>query len=193
MPEPLPPDAEKKVQFVVEEAHARLDSTLSAYDSISSKAAGLLSVAVPVITGLGAYCILQFDPGSPLFYAAVLYAVLLGVGTWPLWKIVTGGYLVHRGRSPSDYLDVEEFKTATLTEMWLKLCHFYEADIAKNEAVVEKSALRLRTALLVFGAATAASLAALALGSTVQHFAALECRRFPPAPPRSHQEIEPAF
>ena len=188
-----PPELEKKVQFVVDEAKARLDATLSAYDAISSKAVTLLSVAVPIITALGGYCIVQFDLGSPLFFAAALGGVLLTLGTVPLWKIVTGTKLAHDGRTPSDYLQVEEFRTLSLTEVQLKDCHFYEKDIADNEAKVALSARRLRTALGVFGGAALAGLTLLAVSSSVQFFSRTECRGFDRSPARFQEVVRPAF
>lgn len=52
-PTPTSQDQKDKRSMIVEQANQRLEATLTAYDALTDKSITLLSIAIPLLAGLG--------------------------------------------------------------------------------------------------------------------------------------------
>lgn len=162
---PTSGEVEKKGLFVLSQATARLDATISAIDSLTSRATNLMAIAAAVFTGMLA--IVPPIAGTPAFWGAMAGFGLLGAAIRMFWRVIRIRRLKHGGRLPSEFLKPCVMEK-TLGKLYLEECHFYEAAIRENEEAIERTAAELRLGMALFIAAPLACLIVTAVCSTFQ-------------------------
>lgn len=132
--------------FLFNQAEKVLDSQISSYDALATKAFTLFAVIVPILTVLVAY--LATNPDSPFFVASVIYAGFL-LASAVLCCLVFGVTdLVHSGREPLSFTQPET--EAELDEIYDKESARYQTAIDDNRPKVESARDYLRWAMRLF-------------------------------------------
>jgi hypothetical protein len=158
-------DQKEKMRYVFEQAEKCLETTIGAYDALSSKVFTLFSVEVGIISLLVGFIAVGHALSTPLGWVALLYAGFLAASAWQCWKAMESKEFFHVGRTPLSFSTPELNKTlpAILSEQ----CRRHQNRIDSNRKKVSDCAARLQAAMSLFLAGTLLSvIAALAVATT---------------------------
>lgn len=150
------PKEADKWGFVLHQAEMELQSIIDAYDQIVGKAYTLLSVSLPLFTGLIAAAVTSYDRALPsladnwrflflAYYALWLLpcVVVLIVTVWRSRTFVCGDY-------PGYFLDKPDILKNSMTVLNREQARRYRMYIDENRTFKAGKSVLLRTALLLF-------------------------------------------
>lgn len=161
-----PADRFDKLTLVFNEARTELDSTIGAIDQITSKAFTLLSICIPIIAALAAYCVLQFNPLSAPFWATLASLLPLILCSFALAYVVLVVPMYHSGREPGDWFNAKVM-SAPLEKIYADEINNYGDYITDNRKTLRRKGLGLKLGMGLFVASPLPGLGILGTTGTL--------------------------
>ncbi len=170
MPNPPRITSLENAKFILDQLEKRLVAYHDADDSVIAKAFTLLSITIPIATSLVAYCLIQFNLGSALFYAAALYALPLIFCSILLWKVVDVTAAYYPGYDPETILK-PNLVSAPEIDLYNASIEVYQTYIEDNDSGRKDRARKLKKAMRLFVLSPIPSIVLLGIAALLKLFA----------------------